>query len=363
MSATPVTGEAIRARERGTPKVPPSLVVATLCLAVAGIADVVLRHEQGIGGDEPFYVRMATHPGGPHSFPYAYRVAVPWLVHVLPFSQVVSFQLLALLGIGASGGALYALMREFEISARLAAVLAVGFAVSPNLLVVLLRHGRSIDPATILVMILGCLFIVRRQKLALALTILIGVAVKETSVFLIPLAYAVWARRLLDRQALRDVALISAGPIAAFIVLRTSISAVGSQYTPGFTGPFLQARIDVLRQVFTSVALRRLAYAFGPLWLVAPLALCSVPFARRGLALVAVCVAAMTVSFDSGRIIFLAAPVFYVAAAAVLEHRRRLAVVTVVALFALDLGYAVYMQTHGVAHGLDSTARSPIPVY
>jgi hypothetical protein len=135
------------------------------------------------------------------------------------------------------------------------------------------------------------------------------------------------------------------------------------QYTPGYTGSFLKVRVDVFRQVFTGVELRRLAYAFGPLWLVAPFALRNLPFARRGLVLVALCVIAMSVSFDAGRIIFLAAPVFYVAAAFVLEHRHRLALLTVVALFALDIGYAVYMQTYGVEHGIDSTVSSRIPVY
>jgi hypothetical protein len=363
MSITePVAARTEPAQSRRTAKFPPSLFVALVCLAVAGLADALLRHETGITGDEPFYVRMAAHPGGAHSFPYAFRIAVPWLVHALPFSEVVSFQLLALLGIAAGGGALYALMRDFEVSPWLAGALAVGFAVSPDLLVVLLRHGRSIDPASILVMILGSLFIVRRQKLALSLTILIGIAVKETSVFLIPFAYAVWAQRLVDRRALRDVALISAGPIAAYIALRVSITAIGNQYTPGYTGSFLEARVDVFRQVFTGIQLRRLAYAFGPLWLVAPFALRDLPFARRGLVLVALCVIAMSVSFDAGRIIFLAAPVFYVAAAFVLEPRRRLAVLTVIALFALDIGYAAYMQTYGVEHGIDSTGNSRIPV-
>ncbi len=362
-AATRVASEPRGTRVDTAPRFPSWIVVGLACLAVAGLADAVLKHERGITGDEPFYVRMAAHPGGPHSFPYAYRIAVPWLVSVLPSSEVVSFQMLALLGIAAGGAALYVLMRDFDISTGLAAALAVGFAVSPNLLVVLLRHGRSIDPASILVMVLGCLFIVRRRKLALAVTILIGVAVKETSLFLIPLAYAVWAERLVDRRALREVALIAAAPIAGYIVLHATISAVGDQYTPGYGGSFLQARIDVFRQVFTGTELRRLVYALGPLWLLAPFALRGVRFARRGLVLVALCVISMSVSFDAGRIIFLAAPVFYVAAATVVEHRRRLAVAMIVALFALDIGYGAYMQVHGVAHGLDTTVSSRIPVY
>jgi hypothetical protein len=348
-------------RTRGAPI--PAYVVGVMCLAIAGLVDLLIRHERGLTGDEPFYAKMATHPGRAHSFPYAYRVAVPWLVHVLPFSQTASFQLLALLAIGAAGAALYALMRDFRIESWLAAALAVGFAISPNLLVVLIRHGRSIDPATTLVMVLGTLFIVRRQRFALAVTIVIGVAVKETSLFLIPFAYAVWACRPLDRRAARDVAVVAAAPVAAYIILRIGVSAIGSQYTPGYGGPFLKARLDVFRQVFTSGELRRAAYAFGPLWLVAPFALRELSFARRGLVLVGLCVAAMTVSYDAGRIIFLAAPVFYVAASWVINHRHRLAIVTVAALFAVDLGYAIYMQDYGVQHGIDSTRPSSITVY
>jgi hypothetical protein len=71
----------------------------------------------------------------------------------------------------------------------------------------------------------------------------------------------------------------------------------------------------------------------------------------------------MTFAFDWGRIIFLAAPIFYVATAKVVQHRRRLAIVTVIALFALDTGYAVYMQTYGLQHGIDSSVNRRIPVY
>src|SRR5207302_7732817 len=187
----------------------------------------------------------------------------------------------------AAAAALYVLLEEFEIPPALAAALALGFALSPTLLVVLVRHGRSIDPASILVLTLGCLFIIRRQRFALALTILAGVAVRESSLFLIPLAYAIWAERPFDRDALRDVVLISAAPAVAYLILRTSIDAVGRQYEPGYSGPFLRARWDIVRIALSGstlgVELRRLAYTFGPLWLVAPFALRDLSFARRGL--------------------------------------------------------------------------------
>ena len=342
----------------------PAMLVGLVCLAVAGLADAVLPHEKGISGDEPFYVRMATHPGGPHTFGYATRIAVPWLVHVLPFRQAVSWQLQALVLIAASGAALYVLLRTFDVSPWLAGGLAVGLAVSPTLLVVLLRHGRGIDPATTLVMMLGCLFIVRRQRFALALTMLIGVAVKETSLFLIPLAYAVWAERLVDVEALRDVALVSVAPIAGAVGLRLEISTKGvGSYTTGITGSFLHVRLEVLRKAFSGTELIRLAYTYGPLWIIAPLALRKFSFPRRGLALVGVCALALTVVYDDQRVMFLAAPVFFVSAALVLKHQRYVALAAVIALLAVDTGYAVYMQVHGVRYGLDRTPPSGIPVY
>lgn len=345
----------------------PAVGVGLLCLALAGIADALIRHESHMTGDEPFYQAMAAHPTAPHNFPYAYRIGVPWLVHVLPFSYVTSFTLLALLATAAAGGAMFALLEEFDVEPWLAAALSVAFALSPTLLVVLPRHGRSIDPASILVLVLGCLFIVRRQRVALGVTILLGVTVRESSLFLIPLAYAVWAERLLDREALRDTVLVGVLPLVAYVILRTSIDAVGRQYEPGYSGPFFKQRIDIIRQALSGssapIEARRLAYTFGVLWLLAPFALKDLPFARRGLVLVVLCVASMTFAYDWGRIIFLAAPVIYVAAAHVLRDRSRLAVAAVLAMLALDIGYGIYLQVHGVAHGLDTSVSRHIPVY
>ena len=55
--------------------------------------------------------------------------------------------------------------------------------------------------------------------------------------------------------------------------------------------------------------------------------------------------------------------VFYVAAGWAVRHRRRLALATVIGLFALDLGYGIYMQAYGVQHGIDSNVPRLVPVY
>jgi hypothetical protein len=292
---------------------------------------------------------------------------LPYLVHALPFSHAFSWELLALLAAAVAGGGMYALLVEFDVSARLAGWLAVGLSVSPTLLVVFLRNGRSVDAAAIMVITLGCLFAVRRQKVALAMTLLVGTTIHEACLFVVPFAYALWAERPFDVSAVREVLIVAAIPVGVYLYLRRSIVAVGEGYQPGYTGSLLHGRVDVLRDALANggwhTELRRLALVYGPLWIAAPFALRSLSFARRGLVLVGMCVVSMTFALDWGRAIFFAAPVIFVAAAYAVRAHRRLAVLMVAGLLALDLGYGVYMQVHGVRHGLDSTAppaRGPV---
>lgn len=338
-----------------------------MCLAVALVVNALLRHQVGLSGDEPYYSRIAAHPSGPHNFPYAFRIGLPYLVHLLPFAQSFSWEALALVCAGAAGGALFALLGQFDVGDELALGLAVGMTVSPPLLVVFLRNGREVDAAAILVLMLGAYFIVRRRLVPLAVTLLVGATIHEACLFLIPLAYAVWAERPLDRAAARDLVLVAALPVIGYVYLRATIVAVGEQYQPGYEGAFLTERVDVLKAALGDGGwhreLRRMALSFGPLWLAAPFSVLRLRFTRRGLVLVVLCGGAMTFALDWGRMIFFAAPVIYVAAAYTLRERRRLAVAAVVALLALDAGYAIYMQVHGVRSGLDSNgppARGPV---
>jgi hypothetical protein len=347
-------------------RIRPALSAGVLCTAAAMVS-LLVRHQTGLSGDEPYYVRIANHPAGPHNFPYAFRIGVPYIVHILPLPHRVSWQLLALLAAGVSGGAMFALMREVGASTWLARWLALGFSVSPPLWVVFLRNGRSVDPATIMVIALGCMFIVRRQRLRFAATLLFGITVHESCLFLVPVAYAVWARRPVDLDALRDLALAALLPVILYVYLRVSIVAVGERYQPGYTGGVLEGRVDILRDALSHggwrTELRRLALVYGPLWLAAPLALRRSSLARRLLVLVALCVGSMTFALDWGRAIFFAAPAFYAGGAIALTNRRRLAILSVVALLAVDVGYGVYMQVHGVVHGLNSSAppaRGPV---
>ncbi|HEX3391352.1 MAG TPA: hypothetical protein VHS55_02200, partial [Solirubrobacteraceae bacterium] len=321
---------------------PQALWAQALCVGVLGslalaILSLLSRREPTPRGDDLIYERMAQHPFATHTFPFAYRVGLPWLVHVLPFSHTTSFLLLAWLAAGGAAAFAFALMRRLGAPAAVAAPLAFALAVSPPLLIVALRDGRNPDAVTILFMMAATLLAVQRRPRALAVTLLVGVLFREAVLFVIPLAYAVWAAKLWDRDVAVRVLVAGAPAVAAYVALHLAIPTVGRSSVPGYSGSLVGERGHVIALGLESLAteLRRMFSVFGPLWLLAPLALRGSRFARRGLALVACSLVSMTFALDWGRMIFLSAPVFYPAGAFTLTARPRWRIPSWIAFAAL----------------------------
>lgn len=337
------------------------LVAAAGLLGTVGLVGLV-GHEPTPQDDDLIYERMAQDPLAPHTYVFAFRVAVPWLVHVLPFSTDLSFTAVGWLMTAAAGAFVFLLLEELGTSRRLAIALAVAFALSPPLLVANLREGRNPDPMTLMVMAAGTLFIVQRRPLALTLTMLAGAFNRETALFLAPLAYAVWAQRPLDLPVLRRTALAALPALAAFVTLRLALPTVGREQVPGYGSP-LGGRLDVLDQARGQAGslVRRLATTYGPLWVVAPFALRGSEFARRGLVLAGLCAVACTFALDWGRVAAVAAPVVYGASAWVLARHPRAIAPTLAGLALLVVGYAAYMQHSGLQNLIDA-GPPPYPV-
>jgi hypothetical protein len=333
------------------------LFVGAAGLVLLLLADALVRDAGPPRGDDQVYELMAEQPFETHTFPFAYRVLVPTLVHLSPFGNTFSFSLLAWLSSAACGTVAYVLMRRFHIRPWLAAALALCLVLSPHLLLTSIRQGRNVDPETVLVMLAGGLAVADRRPLALGLIVAIGATVRESALFLIPFAYAYWAARPIDKQAAKQTLAAGAPGLAIYIALRAGLPTVGVGY-----GPAIEGRLDVIDRVLDNpwVELRRIFIAFGPLWLAAPFALTTLRYARAGLVLVACCLIAFLFAEDWGRIVLLAAPAVYVAAAHVLDPRPGLAIAAVAAFAALIVTYAVYMQVHGVENGI---INGPLPVY
>jgi hypothetical protein len=341
-----------------------ALGVGLLGAIALAILSELSRRELVPRGDDLIYERMAQHPFGVHTFPFAFRVGLPWLVHILPLSHSSSFTVLAWVAAGGAAGFAFVLMRRLGAPTLLALALAIALAVSPPLLIVALRDGRNTDAMTLLFMMAAALFVVDRRLPALTVTLLLGVLVRESELFIIPLAYAVWAERVWDPRAARQVLLVAAPALLAFLALHLAIPSVGRAQVPGYGSSLIGGRVDVVRSGLDSLVTeaRRMFSIYGPLWVAAPLALAYSRFARRGLALVACALISMTFALDWGRMIFLAAPVFYPAGAITLTRYPRWRLPALLCFGALILGYAIYMDRSGVQHGIIDNAAPPYPV-
>ncbi|MBW3607831.1 MAG: hypothetical protein KY463_05665 [Actinobacteria bacterium] len=362
LTAPPRRGRAARALAWPSNRL--ALAIGVLGTLAIIVLDACVRDAPTPQGDDLIYARMADDPTAPHTFVFAYRVAVPWLVHVLPFDHGFSFSAIAWLCSGAAGAVLFLLLERLAISRRVSVPLAFVLVLSPPLLVASLRQGYNPDPLTVLVMVTGTLFIVERRLVPLALTMLVGALNRESALFLAPLAYAVWAQRPLDRAALARVLAVAAPAVAAFCALRLAIPTVGRELVPGYGASLIGGRVEVLGdglRAFFDVEARRLALIYGPLWLLAPLALRDFWFARRGLVLVPLCLIAMTFALDWGRVAFIAAPVVYAAAAWTLQQRPRLLAPALALCALMIVAYAAYMQFVGTQNIIDA-GPPPYPV-
>ena len=208
------------------------LLVGAAGLMLLLIADALVRDAGPPRGDDQIYELMAEQPFETHTFPFAYRVLVPTLVHVSPLGNTISFSLLAWLSSAACATVAYVLMRRFAAQPWLAAALALCLALSPDLLLASIRQGRNVDPETVLVMLAGGLAVADRRPLALGVIVAIGATIRESALFLIPFAYAYWAVRPFDRRAAIEAIAAGLPGLAIYVALRVGLPTVGGYGDP-----------------------------------------------------------------------------------------------------------------------------------
>lgn len=312
-------------------------------------------------GDDLIYERIASQPFGAHTFPFGYRFGLPAAVHALPLAHSTGFLLLALVCAAGAASFAYLLMRALGARRQIAACLCLLLTISPPFLVVVLRGGRNADIATVLVMMAATYFVVRRKYLALTATLLLGVTVRESALFIPPLAYALWAKGPIDRSAACRVVATATPAAAAYVAIRLGIRTLGEAQVPGYGGSLIGDRLTVMKLGLQNPGqqARRIFSVFGPLWGLVPLAMQD-PIARRGAVLLVLCIASMTFAVDWGRMALLAAPVVYPVAGRVLERHSRLRAPVLIGFLVLTIGYAVYMADGGVRKGI---IQSPAPSY
>ncbi|MGH9462788.1 MAG: hypothetical protein ACRD1X_16350 [Vicinamibacteria bacterium] len=285
-----------------------AVAVAWLAVALLPLPGVV-GADRAPGLDAHVYVAMAEAPTVFTMPPYAYRLGVPWLAHVLPFSLETNFFLLTCLGLLATLVLGYVLFRELGYSHGLA-ILGLSFvAAAPEVSVYLGNHF-LVDPLA-LALILAVFVAIEKRVSAgpIALLLLIASLFKETAFFVVPVLYLRFAgARLVDHGAAWRTLVIATPAVIAALTLRFAwgggfdafpyLSPWEGQRQPWYGS--LEAYEAIWSGLFGYLAVLAVVNAFSERW--QHFVRCYLPYA-------VLVVAQLLVPQNSERVLFFAFPV------------------------------------------------------
>jgi len=158
----------------------------------------------GRAGDHHVYLLMATtHAFSFHIAPYCWRVVVPLAARSLPFDAQTDFEVIAFAAVSLTGAAVYFLVARLGFSparagASMVLYFSLGWATKYNL-----RDFWLTDGAAILFVVLALLCLLTRRWALLTLVLAVGVAVKESVIFVAPLLLPVRGRAPVGRACRR----------------------------------------------------------------------------------------------------------------------------------------------------------------
>lgn len=177
--------------------------------------------------DHHKYIEMAVRdPLDFHIAPFCWRILVPLLAKILPFSLEWSFLLISFTGIWLTGVTMYYIAKQFFSVTSYAAIGLITFFSLGWATKFPLSDFWLPDALSFLFVALGIYGILaKRDGLFLAVTVL-GVCIKESVIFIAPLYYTLNARQLIDWQALKKGVLMTLPAVVALGTIRVMVPAM-----------------------------------------------------------------------------------------------------------------------------------------
>lgn len=190
-----------------------------------------------------YYITAAENPLTYTTPPFCWRIIVPLLVYILPFSSTVSFLIITLASIFLSGIVTAKILERYSFNKKwiyIAIVLfySTVFAVRYNLI-----EFYNPDSLLILLVLLGVYFILTKKIKLFLIVSVIGVLVKETYLIVLPLYYTLnifnisrdgkqsglpqSQKQYFNRALFIDTLKVSVLPLTAFIAIRLLIQPEG----------------------------------------------------------------------------------------------------------------------------------------
>ena len=179
-------------------------------------------------GDWHKYVYMAEHnPFDFHIAPYAWRVGEPALVKVLPGSTPFGFALITFLSIWLNGVLIYLLARAFGF-ARTAAWLGVALYFSVGWATkMMFYYCQLVDPFSLLFITAAILAAKLKRPLWFMIIAALGVSVKESVIFVLPLYYSLNTDHWFNSRLLVRTFLLAVPAVVVYAGIRLLIPQLG----------------------------------------------------------------------------------------------------------------------------------------
>jgi hypothetical protein len=180
-------------------------------------------------GDWHKYIYMAqNNPVDFHIAPYYWRIAIPTMAKLLPLELPTAFFILCFLGVWMTAVAVYYLVKAFEFSTTFALLgmllfMSLGFATKN-----MLKFFWQPDALSFCLITWGIYCIRKRKDLGLLVLMALGVAVKESMMFVAPLYYTFNARRLIDLKLIPRTVLLALPALLVLFTIRTAIPQKGT---------------------------------------------------------------------------------------------------------------------------------------
>ena len=225
--------------------------VLLLCFAVALGLRLRMQtiHPGGPHWDEPAdhhkYLYMAEHPlGSFHIQPTCWRIGVPALARILPFSTWRNFDLLSVFFLGLAGWMVYLWLLAIPLDPRQALLGVLMFYSLGGAGKTLVGGVTSPDPASYFFIVLALYAIFRENDVLCAFALALGVLTKETVLLIGPLHYALRARSWWEPRRFRRTVLVCLPCVCAVAALRILIPAWNDRDSYVQSLPFIYTQVS-----------------------------------------------------------------------------------------------------------------------
>jgi hypothetical protein len=219
-------------------------------------------------GDRHAYIYMAEHDYFSfHLAPYCWRIFVPFLVRFIGGDIEANFFAISYLCLLFSGVLFYYFLKSWNFSKWYSFIGLLLYLANPYTIKYLSFDFWLVDSAAFIILIASMYCIRRKNDVVLSFLLIIGVLIKESILFLIPLYYTLNSATLFDKRMIKKTLFISIAPLTVFFGIRCVIPSMNiplyvSTLTPWPWHSWLYETGYSLRILLTTVFQERAQFTF-----------------------------------------------------------------------------------------------------